>query len=1239
MPQWSSRLLTPSSRNQQGDKDNNLTGKSTSPSQPRLRPKLTVPESIEGTGDVASPPSANINNSATSRTSLSASHVRSMSNPFPSFFNSKKKRQIEIPPAGSLGSVALDSTEENTVSLVAARESTNKGKNPKVQDKDLLTGRCMTCDSLVRWPKELNVFRCTVCLTINDLKPLPENRHEDSFKSPTTCKPGAHSESRYPHHPPPLSLEKTRNIIENCITAYLLNHLKHDLKISPPQSNHLDLSGAGNEEFPERFDLGERSPASLSMPPPRRVSIQSNDQQRTSFNSQRKSSSDVRRIESYSYSTSTPGNFFDEHIDHKDRNRSRSSSRIGSLNTRNPSGEEVAAPSRTPHDVKNLFKPLEQYISNAFGSFQCINSSFSTVKRVITTTRAASEGPKKAKAPNPQPMERQTLAESQLSELDAKTLLLGDFAENGSWWTGSRTNLKGYEASQMRRVPADSSHDKDDLVTLRSPRVDWAETNEWYHTILQAGRSWRRILDNLLKSHAIKSETGFLHLQDLSETKMDEIEDQISEARFHLHRVLMKAIEGLLKRPSRPLGDPNDLRFLLIIFANPLLYPASSNQRNEQRNQCHRPLSKSQNIRISQTYGNHGALKFPLAHESTSSSKESSGQHSRIIKRILGLLSNVSNECHHHLVSWFSRYSDTQFQKTVDLIGKFVTYRLLRQQGRKHDVEQDPTAGLIPNISGTGSTSSAALHAALGISGQTSKKSESSFKTVIYNDDWQIKAAARVMSLLFSANNNGSLRRNERRYFTETEGLRSSAAGLIDRERACRHGQIIPTNYFYNSLLDCSDLIADYEAWESRRGKFSFCQYPFFLSIWAKIQIMEHDARRQMEVKAREAFFDSIMNHKAVNQYLVLSVRRDCLVEDSLKAVSEVVGTGSEEIKKGLRISFKGEEGIDAGGLRKEWFLLLVRDVFNPEHGMFTYDEDSMLCYFNPNSFETTDQFFLVGVVLGLAIYNSTILDVALPSFAFRKLLASAPPPTPGMTSHAKPAMVYTLEDLAQYRPALANGFRKLLDYDGDVASTFCRDFVADVENYGQITQVPLCPNGEKRAVTNTNRREFVDLYVRYLLDTAVTRQFEPFKRGFYTVCGGNALSLFRPEEIELLIRGSDEQLDIASLRAVCKCENWGGDNSAETEPVVQWFWETFQAASPTDQRKLLSFITGSDRIPAMGATNLIIKISCLGDDERRYPVARTCFNQLCLWRYSSKQKLVFMLWRAVHESEGFGLR
>lgn len=280
-----------------------------------------------------------------------------------------------------------------------------------------------------------------------------------------------------------------------------------------------------------------------------------------------------------------------------------------------------------------------------------------------------------------------------------------------------------------------------------------------------------------------------------------------------------------------------------------------------------------------------------------------------------------------------------------------------------------------------------------------------------------------------------------------------------------------------------------------------------------------------------------------------------------------------------------------------------------------------------------------MGVVLGLAIYNSTILDIALPPFAFRKLLAAGPASAAGTVAKAKSTMTYTLEDLEEFRPALARGLRQLLEFDGDVEGTFCRDFVADVERYGATTQVPLCPGGESKPVTNANRREFVDLYVRYLLDHSVTRQFEPFKRGFWQVCAGNALSLFQPEEIELLVRGSEETLDVASLRAVAQYEGWKTSSTNERSPTVDMFWDVLEKADPKEQRSVLSFITGSDRIPATGAANLVIKIVCSTEDQNRYPTARTCFNALYLPKYRDLGTLQVKLWEAVRGSEGFGLK
>ncbi|TVY94218.1 putative E3 ubiquitin-protein ligase [Lachnellula willkommii] len=1206
MPTWTNRLLQ-SNRNEPVS----VADGGNIPARNRVPSRVTESDIIDSAFGIPTlPPSQGARNGTSTKPAQRNSHGRSMSHPFPSIFPGKKKHTGE-----GGGAVSFESTDEESVSPQMVRNTANTSANKqKVPDKALTTGKCKTCDSMVRWPKELKVFRCTVCLMINDLKPVAlEARRGDGLRAPVPVQSGTHPEIS--QRVPPLSLEKTKKLVAECITSYLLKRLKHDSdlidspiaspsaspsRIPPGVETRPGLAGTSNSDDANLLQLPYRTPPiHLSRRP-----VGANSHQ------------DSKRADSAPFSTSSPGDFFGSHMEHIEAsarpNRTNGNDET-CLESNYASGEKEGQDQRKrTATVKNIFKPLEDYVVSSFASVECINASFSTLRPNIAP-RAASDVTRQRVSP-PREKERHTRTEvpmPELSELDPKTLLIGNFAENGSWWTGGRSNIRTPEKSRTARMGGDG--DNPNSVTVKSPRIDWAEVNEWYHFLLNAGTSWRKTLDSLTESDSHGPD-----LHPLSKSELEEIEEQVLEAQSHTQRVLLKATESLLKRPGRPLSGPHDLRFLLIVLANPLLYPSHAASKMHQG-----PRSRSQERKACAL----GSLEPPKpsirsrSPTSLNARKGSSGQHSGIIKRILGLLSNVPNECHHHIVSWFARYSDGHFQRTVDLVGSFVTYRLGRQQGKRREVEQDMTAGLVPNMSGSGSANSAALHAALGVAGQSSKKVNNKPQTVVYNDDWQIKAAARVMALLFSANNSGLSRKGETRSPLTLEAGRSS--GLAARERAHNHGQMLPTSDFYNTLLDYMDLTADFEAWESRRGKFAFCQYPFFLSIWAKIQIMEHDARRQMEVKAREAFFDSIMTRKTVNQYLVL----------------KVVGNSSEEIKKGLRIEFKGEEGIDAGGLRKEWFLLLVRDVFNPDHGMFTYDEDSRFCYFNPNSFETTDQFFLVGVVLGLAIYNSTILDVALPPFAFRKLLAAGPPAAPGATSHAKPSMNYSLEDLAEFRPSLAAGLRQLLDFDGDVEGTFCRDFVADVERYGQISQVPLCPDGQNRPVTNANRREFVDLYVRYLLDTAVARQFEPFKRGFFTVCGGNALSLFRPEEIELLIRGSDEPLDIASLRAVSICENWGVPNASETEPVVSWFWESFQNANPKDQRKLLSFITGSDRIPAMGATNLVIKLSCLGNDSLRFPVARTCFNMLSLWRYASRRKLEHMLWRAVYESEGFGLK
>ncbi|KAI4115544.1 MAG: hypothetical protein LQ345_003878 [Seirophora villosa] len=471
-------------------------------------------------------------------------------------------------------------------------------------------------------------------------------------------------------------------------------------------------------------------------------------------------------------------------------------------------------------------------------------------------------------------------------ELDAKTLLLGDVAENGAaWWLG-KTHLESVYPWTRFNVPCEVTRPSSKL-----PRIDLVELRRWYQVVLTAGTDWR----------AKKQRRPSLCIDDPLNPDLEaSLEVDFVESCKHLRKTLFKATDTLLRRPGRPIETPADCRFLFLLLENPLMYSARS--RDDEQVATH--------------YG-----------------QDSPKGHMGLVKRVLGLIANLSTESHRHLVSWFARYAKADLRRLVDLVSGFVTHRLMRQRRSSYgNQRQGSMSVLVPEFSGFGAGTSAQLHAALGTGAKASSPKTLDGRS-IYRDDWQIKAAAKVMSLLFQANANSGQRHQilSEDDVAEAEGsafhrqhmsdpvrhaneITANKAEQFRVHRTRKQKRQLPASAFYNTLLDYCDLIADFETWENRQAGFSFCQYPMFLSIWAKIRILEYDARRQMETKARQAFFNSIMTRQAVSQYLVLRVRRECLVEDSLRGVSEVVGTGEEDIKKGLRIAFQDEEGVDAGG-------------------------------------------------------------------------------------------------------------------------------------------------------------------------------------------------------------------------------------------------------------------------------------------------------------------------------------
>lgn len=122
------------------------------------------------------------------------------------------------------------------------------------------------------------------------------------------------------------------------------------------------------------------------------------------------------------------------------------------------------------------------------------------------------------------------------------------------------------------------------------------------------------------------------------------------------------------------------------------------------------------------------------------------------------------------------------------------------------------------------------------------------------------------------------------------------------------------------------------------------------------------------------------------------------------------------DLKKKLKVTFVGEPGLDMGGLTKEWFLLLIKKIFHSDYGMFVYHHSSRCYWFSTTQSGNLREYNLIGVLTGLAVYNSIILDLHFPTACYKKLLSPPVVPSDIESNNVGTAEV-TLDDFAEVMP------------------------------------------------------------------------------------------------------------------------------------------------------------------------------------------------------------------------------
>ncbi|KAI8870224.1 HECT-domain-containing protein, partial [Ramicandelaber brevisporus] len=415
--------------------------------------------------------------------------------------------------------------------------------------------------------------------------------------------------------------------------------------------------------------------------------------------------------------------------------------------------------------------------------------------------------------------------------------------------------------------------------------------------------------------------------------------------------------------------------------------------------------------------------------------------------------------------------------------------------------------------------------------------------------------------------------------------------------------------------------------------------YPFVLTPLAKAELMRHENLSEQRQELHDAFFRAMFVGMTC-PYLIIEVRREHVVRDALV---QLWGKSTNDLKKALKVRFVGEEGVDEGGVTREFLSLVVREIFNSEYGMFRYYEDSHLYWFRlaPQCDNMINEYRLIGQLIGLAAYNSAMVGINFPRALYRKLCGRR----------------VRLCDLAEFEPELARGLQMMLDYETDDPDEFellfGRNFVMEYDHFGEMVTQPLVHGGESIPLTLANRQEYVNLYVEMVLSILVYRQYEAFREGFHSIMGSPhqllaqnlnpspsrsyLIESLEPHELELIICGHNyDNLDLHELESVCQYD--GGYNRESS--VICNFWDVVHNDFTVEQRRLLlKFVTGTDRVPVGGFSKLTFVISKNGVGESdRLPTAHTCFNVMLLCEYETRETLKDRLLTAINNAEGFGM-
>lgn len=356
-----------------------------------------------------------------------------------------------------------------------------------------------------------------------------------------------------------------------------------------------------------------------------------------------------------------------------------------------------------------------------------------------------------------------------------------------------------------------------------------------------------------------------------------------------------------------------------------------------------------------------------------------------------------------------------------------------------------------------------------------------------------------------------------------------------------------------------------------------------------------------------------------------LEVSREEIFEDSYRQVMKM---RAKDLRKRLMVKFRGEEGLDYGGVAREWLYLLSHEMLNPSYGLFQYSRDDIYTLqINPDSGvnpEHLSYFHFVGRIIGMAIFHGHYIDGGFTMPFYKQLLG-------------KPV---TLDDLESVDPELHRSLVWILE--NNIDSVLNQPFCVQHNSFGKMQEYELKPGGKDIEVTEESKREYVRLYVNWRFMQGIEAQFLALQKGFHELIPQSLLKMFDERELELVIGGLGK-IDVEDWKMHTRLKHCTSDSN-----IVKWFWRAVESFDDETRARCLQFVTGSSRVPLQGFKALqgstgaagprLFTIHQVDTSTDNLPKAHTCFNRIDIPPYEDYEKFLSKLTCAVEETCGFAV-